>query len=82
MSEKINPCLPMDLALTRWAVVCRQWHELSGGSTPLLGAFLAGWYCRCIGASMPDELGDFKDSFRRGWIEAEQQIEIEGRSMR
>ena len=71
--------LPLDLALTRWAVVCQSWGELAHGHAPLLSAFLAGWCCRCIGASQPDDLGQFRDSFRVGWREADQQVEIEAR---
>lgn len=68
----------LDLALLRWTVVCEQWSNLASGSHPQLGAFLAGWYACDMGAVMPTgaELGRFKDSYRRGWHEAEQQIEI------
>ena len=69
--------LPFDLALVRWSVVCRSWGELSAGHAPLLTAFLAGWGCRCIGASMPENLGTFRDSFRVGWREADTMIAIE-----
>ncbi len=71
--------LPLDLALIRWAVVCQSWADLAAGSAPLLSAFLAGWCCRCIGASQPADLGQFRDSFRVGWREADQQVEIEAR---
>ena len=71
--------LPLDLALIRWAVVCQSWAELASGSAPLLSAFLAGWCCRCIGASQPSDLGQFRDSFRVGWREAGQQVEMEAR---
>ncbi|RRJ96822.1 hypothetical protein Ga0100231_023945 [Opitutaceae bacterium TAV4] len=71
--------LSLDIALIRWSVVCRQWEGFSAGNAPLLGAFLAGWYCRSIGASMPEDVGQFRESFRVGWREADQQIEIESR---
>ena len=70
--------MPLELALTRWSVVHRQWHEI-GGDCPLLTAFLAGWCCRSIGASMPEDLGMFRDSFRVGWREAEDMMTIEAR---
>lgn len=71
--------LPLDLALIRWSVVCQSWGELSSGHAPLLPAFLAGWCCRCIGADMPVNVGQFKDSFRAGWCEADDQIIIASR---
>lgn len=71
--------LPMELALTRWSVVCRKWHEGASGSAPVLPAFLAGWFCRCIGASEPVQLGEFPDSFRAGWREADDHIAIASR---
>jgi len=70
--------MPLELALTRWSVVHREWHEI-GGDCPLLTAFLAGWCCRSIGASMPDDLGMFRDSFRVGWREADDMMTIEAR---
>lgn len=70
--------LPLDLAFIRWSVVHRGWHEI-GGDCPLLLAFLAGWSCRCIGASQPIDLGTFRDSFRVGWREADDQIAIASR---
>ena len=70
--------LPLELALVRWSVVHRGWHEI-GGDCPLLQAFLAGWSCRCIGASMPEDVGQFRDSFRVGWREADDQITIASR---
>lgn len=67
----------IDLALIRWSVVCRKWHDFSSGSAPNLGAFLAGWFLKDSGAQhMPEDLGLFVDSFRVGWREAEEQIEI------
>lgn len=70
--------LPLELAFIRWSVVHRGWHEI-GGDCPLLLAFLAGWSCRCIGASMPEDVGQFRDSFRVGWREADDQIAIASR---
>lgn len=70
--------LPLELAFIRWSVVHRGWHEI-GGDCPLLLAFLAGWSCRCIGASQPADLGTFRDSFRVGWREADEQITIASR---
>jgi hypothetical protein len=70
--------LPLELALIRWSVVHRSWHEI-GGNCPLLSAFLAGWCCRTIGASMPVDIGQFRDSFRCGWKEADDQITIASR---
>lgn len=70
--------LPLELAFIRWSVVHRGWHEI-GGDCPLLLAFLAGWSCRCIGASMPEDVGQFRDSFRVGWREADDQITIASR---
>lgn len=72
--------LPLELALVRWSVVHRRWHELAS-DCPLLGAFLAGWYCRCIGATEPQNVGVFRDSFRTGWREADDQIEIAARRL-
>lgn len=71
--------LPFELALIRWSVTCKRWDELSAGHAPILTAFLAGWCCRCIGTSMPDNVGTFRDSFRIGWREADEQIEIASR---
>lgn len=70
--------LPMDLALIRWSVVCRSWYNMAYDA-PDLGAFLAGWYCRCSGVSRPADEGMFRNSFRRGWREADQEIEIKSR---
>ncbi len=68
--------LPFDLALTRWSVMCIVWRDLAGDH-PNLTAFLAGWGCRCIGAAMPEKIEAFRDSFRVGWKEADDQIAIE-----
>ena len=73
-----QPCvLPFEMALIRWSVVCTSWGDMSGGYYPLLTAFLAGWGCRCIEVSMPENLGTFRDSFRVGWREADTMIAIE-----
>ncbi len=66
----------LDLALIRWAVVCRRWHELSSGSAPVLGAFLAGWFLRDAGAQLPTDCGSARDSLRIGYAEADSQIVI------
>lgn len=68
--------LPLETALIRWSVVHRQWHELAN-DMPLLTAFLAGWCCRCIDVSEPENIGVFRDSFRSGWREADTMIAIE-----
>jgi hypothetical protein len=70
--------LPIELALTRWSVVHLRWNEI-GGIIPSLTAFLAGWCSRCIGASEPQEIGMFRDSYRAGWKEASEQLVIAGR---
>jgi len=71
--------LPIELALIRWSVVSMRWNELSTSNAPLLTAFLAGWCCRCVGATFPDNPRTFRDSFRVGWREAEDQIIIASR---
>ena len=68
--------LPFELALTRWSVVCIIWRDLASDH-PNLTAFLAGWGCRCIGATMPETIESFRDSFRVGWREADTMIAIE-----
>ena len=60
----------INLALTRWAVVCREWNAISAGSMPDLIAFLAGWGCCMIGAHQ-SEVEKFRDSFNVGWYQAE-----------
>lgn len=67
----------LDLALIRWSVAHRQWHELAN-DMPNLGAFLAGWFMRDMGAEMPEreKLGTFCDSFRKGWKECDDMIVI------
>jgi hypothetical protein len=58
--------------------MCRAWHELAAGAEPLLGAFLAGWYWRDMGNQLPgaEQIGQFTDSFRVGWREADTHIAI------
>lgn len=68
--------LPLETALIRWHVVSARWEEMSSGNIPLLGAFLAGWYFRCIGGH-PTPVVDYRDSFRCGWREADDMIQIE-----
>jgi hypothetical protein len=80
MSDK-NHDLSLDLGLTRWSVMCQSWSELAAGHVPQLGPFLAGWFLRSMGAPMPTELGQAKDSFRVGWREADVQIEIQSRQL-
>ena len=78
------PCsaypLSLELALIRWSVVHRQWHELAN-DMPCLTAFLAGWCNRVVGAKMPpaEDVGVFRDSWRVGWREADEQITISKR---
>lgn len=72
--------LPLDVAMARWSETCASWNAMAAGSAPALGAFLAGWYCRCIGASRPEDEGMFRESFRAGWREADAQIAIESRA--
>lgn len=72
--------LPIDLALIRWSVVHQRWHE-TANDMPLLQAFLAGWCCRCIGASQPDSVGTFRASFFAGWREADDQVVIASRQI-
>ncbi len=67
--------LTLDLALIRWSVKVNAWNELASHSGPELGPFLAGWFCRSIGA-IPADTHEFKDSFRAGWNEADSQIVI------
>ena len=74
--------LTIDIALIRWSVVCGTWDDMSSGHAPNLQAFLAGWCCRVIGATMPICLGTMRDSFRVGWREADQQVEIAAREIR
>jgi hypothetical protein len=74
----VAPVAPWDFetALIRWSVVCRSWQDLAAGHQPEIGPFLAGWFTRCMGASTPADLGQFRDSFRVGWREADTHIEI------
>jgi hypothetical protein len=72
--------LPIELALIRWSVVHRRWHE-TANDMPLLQAFLAGWCCRCIGATQPEDVGTFRASFFAGWREADDQLAIASRQI-
>ena len=68
----------LDFALIRFAVVAVKWERL--GQFPYLPSFLAGWFCRAIGASEPENVGVFRDSFRAGWTESDQQQVIAARA--
>lgn len=70
--------LPLELAFIRWSVVHRRWHE-TANDMPLLQAFLAGWCCRCIGTTPPENVGTFRASFFAGWREADDQVTIASR---
>jgi hypothetical protein len=78
--ERMVRATSLDMALVRWSVVCGSWREL-GGDFPDVGAFLAGWFLRVLGAEMPprEKLGRCPDSFRVGWREADTQIVIASR---
>lgn len=66
----------LDIALTRWAVRCRTWHDM-GGDHPQLGAFLAGWFARDCGLPLPHVIPvNVRDSLRIGWKEADDHIAI------
>lgn len=81
MSASEQPVvLPLEVALTRWSVVHRAWHDL-GADCPSLHGFLAGWFCRMCEAQPPVLVGLFRDSFNCGWREAHEQIEIESRKL-
>ena len=68
--------IPLEMSFIRWSVVCLRWSAISSGGAPILQAFLAGWLCRCIGTTVPEDVGQWRDSFRVGWREADQQIAI------
>lgn len=74
--ENTSLMLPLETAMIRWHVVSSKWEDLSSGSIPLLGAFLAGWFLRCIGGGIHQTV-DYRDSFRCGWREADDMIKIE-----
>lgn len=67
-----------DLAIIRYAVVHKQWSEIGVGASPELGPFLAGWYWRDMGCDMPaaEQIKSFRDSFRKGYAEADAFVEI------
>ena len=67
----------LDLALTRYTVVCQKWGEMAAGHYPQLGPFLAGWYWRDMDCDIPppEQIKSFRDSFRKGWAEADAFVE-------
>ena len=67
----------LDLALIRWSVMHRKWHELAN-DMPCLGAFLAGWFLRDMSpkGTQPPPVASFRNSFRVGWREADSEIAI------
>lgn len=71
--------LTLDLAIIRYSVICESWQRLSPGFTPVLGAFLAGWFCRDMGSKADESVagGRFRDSWRAGWTEADSQLAID-----
>jgi len=71
----------IELAMIRFAVVSKRWDESSAGNFPYIQAFLAGWCCCVCGVGYP-EVGQYRDSFRAGWIEAQQAIAIYEREKR
>ena len=73
--------LPIELALIRWSVVHQRWSDFSSGNMPCVKAFLAGWFCRTIEADEPLDKGQYRDSFRAGWVEASEQIVINNRRL-
>lgn len=67
----------IDQALTRYAVVGVSWNDFSHGNYPILGAFLAGWFCRDMGLEIPENLPAVgRDSFRKAWSECDSLIAI------
>lgn len=67
----------LDQALSRYAVVSVSWNNFSCGNYPILGAFLAGWFCRDMGLEIPDELPAVGcDSFRKAWLECDSFLAI------
>lgn len=67
----------LDLALIRWSVTCQTWQEMAAGNTPDLGAFLSGWFWRTMGNLHPPAVIEgFRDSFRKGFAEADWQLSI------
>lgn len=67
--------LSLELALIRWSVVHLRLSALKGGPPELRG-FLAGWFCREIGATEPEDVGMYRDSWRMGCRKADDQIAI------
>lgn len=69
----------LDLALTRWSVMCIAWHDQSAGHHPQLGAFLAGWFRRDMGMPLDEPPNWCRDSYRVGYREADNMIKIQQR---
>ena len=71
MSNPRPAPLTIDQAITRYAVVSEEWRDFGGqASMPYIPAFLAGWNMRAIGAPEPENVGQWRDSFRVGYREA------------
>lgn len=71
--------IDLELALIRWAIVSRQWFELSSGAQPYLPAFLCGWHMRQLDIPLPDSMdgcGTHPDSLRAGYRECDNFIKI------
>jgi len=67
----------LDYAITRFAVASSDWRDIGGGQ-PYLPAFLAGWFA-CVCKVTCIDGGTHRDSFNRGWKEAESALVIEER---
>lgn len=74
--------LPLDLAVIRYSVVCEKWGNLSNSAAPHFGAFLAGWYMRCVGLPPPMQYHISRESLRAGWAQANEQVAINVREAR
>jgi hypothetical protein len=67
----------IELAIIRYAVVCEKWKSI-GGTYPILGAFICGWFMRDMnGENFVDVSSQFRDSYRVGWNEADTMLKIE-----
>ncbi len=76
MPQELTPhSLSLEIALIRWSVVHRAWHEL-GNDMPLIGPFLAGFFSRTLGLPIPEITTPGRDAFRVGWREADDQVAI------
>lgn len=73
----------LDLALARYTIVSKEWSDLAAGNYPILGAFLAGWYWRDMGCELPppEQIKSCRDSFRKGWAEADSFVSILNQQM-